>query len=388
MTHILFLSSSTGQQGGAELCLFKLVCHFRGRARVVLPKREGIAHRYEAEGIPVSYIPVKGLRRSGSLRYQLSYLISVFPSVLELVRLIRSGEIELAHVNEFIDLLGLVAGRIAGVKTVCHVRYILERPFWMRWFLARVITCLSTRIICVSEAVREQMFGETGADRGSISVIYDGGPDLDRFSPDARRRRMIREQYGLSEDVCLVGLVSKLVEVKGHDYLLNAAQETSSQDLRKIQFMIVGGEVEGHEEYAEHLQRRIGREGLGEVVTLAGYQEDIPAFMDAFDVFVHLPANEDPFPGVVLEAMAMMKPIVAFESGGIPEQVDDGESGLLIPKGDSAALVERIIMLSDRGALRRQLGECARARLEQKFFIGRHVAQVSAVYEDLIRDED
>ena len=91
---------------------------------------------------------------------------------------------------------------------------------------------------------------------------------------------------------------------------------------------------------------------------------------------------EHSFPGVVLEAMAMEKPVIAFQSGGIPEQFVDGESGYLVPKGDIDSLVERIIDLYNNPDKRHKIGKNARKHLLKNFSLDRHFREIEEIYNE------
>jgi glycosyltransferase involved in cell wall biosynthesis len=117
-----------------------------------------------------------------------------------------------------------------------------------------------------------------------------------------------------------------------------------------------------------------------------GFQRDIPPIMAMMDIIL-VPAENEPFARVILEAMALGKPIIGTTSGGTPEMLEHHKSGLLVPARDPAALAKAIIMLAFDSALRVQLGANARSRVQEMFTITAHVKQVEKVYDLCLADE-
>jgi len=216
-----------------------------------------------------------------------------------------------------------------------------------------------------------------------VRVIYDGGPDLSRFDP-ARPRLDLRPTFGIPEDAFVAGVVSKLARVKGHDHFLEAAAQLRARvEKDDLYFVLVGGPLPGHEEYYRELQQLIRAKGLQGRVVETGARSDIPELLAMFDAFVLLPTYQDPFPGVVLEAMAMERPVVAYDSGGIREQFEDGRSGLLVPQGDREGVARALLELYRDPERRRAMGKAARQYLLNHFSLERHFRELDALYAEL-----
>ncbi len=380
---IMYISSSTSLQGGAELCLYKLADRFKENALVILPKRHGIAYEYEKAGIKTCYIPMKGLSRSGGLKYQAEYLLQGFFSLFQIARLMRKHNITLLHVNELVDLHTLFAARLVGIPSICHARFIIEKPVVLKNFLTYSARKFSDHIICVSNAVREKMFSSDPLDNPPISVVYDGGPDISFFQNATPPRKTIKSNLGFKDDDVVVGLLSKFVEVKGHKHLVEAGRRLKELGKNNIRFLFIGGPVKGHEQYHNDIMSLVDDNALQNQFVFAGYRSDVPAILSTCDIVVHLPINEDPFPGVVLEAMAMEKPVIAYQSGGVPEQIEDGHSGFLIKKDDIDHLINLLIKLSEDPTLRIDLGKNARKHIQKKFSLERHFNEIAEIYDSL-----
>lgn len=390
MIKILYYSTLTHKQGGAIVLMYKLAQHFHHHpdfeAIVILPDSEGIAEDYAASNIPVTVVPFLPLGARRSIAYRLRYMLALPGTIWRIFRLIRSAQIDIVHVNEITFFPALIAAKVAGVPSVCHVRVILRNRFpWARRILSRFINVLSSHIISSSHATTAGLFDKPPKDR--VTVSYDGGPDLQMLQPSRYNRKVLREKFGFGEAMT-VGLVSKLTPVKGHRYLLQAAAILKDEHPEIAwSFVFVGGKVEGFEWYADELATITTQLGLDEEVLFLGQRADVAELHLSFDIAVHVPDHDDPFPGVVLEALAMERPLIATESGGIPEQFDDGVSGVLIQKGDVRALAHEIAALARNLTRRRAMGMAGRQFLLDNFSPERHFGEVERVYRQVLQEK-
>lgn len=351
---------------------------------VVLPREGDIVDWYAEEGIDVYVIPFVEMHRRWSLPYLVRYLTSTVGLIIGLVTLIKRLHVDIVHVNEIIYWPGLIAGKIAGAGTICHVRVILERPMWVQCALTCIARCFSDQILCVSDAVRAKMFS---SETRNVQTLYNPGPDLDRFDPQTVGDGAdIRQELGIPTDAFVVGLVSKFIPDKGHLALIETAhliEECGQGD--DIVYVLVGGKMPGHEAYHAQVRQRLEQYALLESFVLTGTRSDVPRLIAACDVMVHLPTNEDPLPGVVFEAMVMEKPIVAFASGGVPEQFENGKSGMLVEKNDVETLVENLLTLARDRPLRLKMGKEARRFLTSRFSSTKFFSELRSIYLDTLR---
>jgi glycosyltransferase involved in cell wall biosynthesis len=169
-------------------------------------------------------------------------------------------------------------------------------------------------------------------------------------------------------------MVGRLAEGKGHDVLLDAVD---AMDDWEGSVCIVGDGP-----LYDSLDASIEERGLSEQVFLTGYRDDVPRILAASDVLV-LPSFREGTPRVITEAMASGLPVVATDIAGIPEQVEDGESGFLIPTGDSEALADRLNRLLVDSGLRDEMGACGCERAE-RFSVEAMVGQLDGIYRELL----
>jgi glycosyltransferase involved in cell wall biosynthesis len=153
-------------------------------------------------------------------------------------------------------------------------------------------------------------------------------------------------------------------------------------------FLVSGGpiyETEGHTGYEESLRLLAGELGIADRVKFLGIRDDIPEVMAALDVLVHCPTAPEPFGRAVAEAMGAGKPVIASKEGGVPELVEDGRTGVLIPSGDITAFSAALRRLLDDPPLRQRMGSAGRQRAETMFGVEAHGERVLEAYRGIAR---
>lgn len=385
---VLYTSAGASAQSGAFHMLVEMAAGIRPYGytpALLLPEDVGPdalrATGWSADDVTTMPLPQPEWSRSpGQLG---RYAFRLAHSTRQTARLLRARPFALIHANEITDLYTGLAARRAGVPCVWHVR--AELSPWPRYrrLAATLATRLATRIVVVSQSVRREMFEAQGLPTDKISVLYDPGPDPARFHTGVDGRA-VRREFDLGPDDPLVVLVGKLTERKGHRLLVEAAPALLERHPRAT-CLIVGGGLAGahHQRYAAALRARIAALGLGERVRLSGYRADIPAVMAAADVVVHTSLYPDPFPGVVLQGMALGKPVVAPALGGPLEQLTHLETGYLIAPRSAEALAQALLTLLADAPLRARLGVAAAAAVQARFGRARFFAALARLYAEL-----
>lgn len=385
---LVFYSSSDSAQGGAEICLAKIVRHFRQRGfRVilVLPTRAavdsngGIETLLADQGIFITRLPIVRVKRNYSFTYLIQYIGNFVFQVWCLFWLLLRHNANLVHANDLTDYPPLVAARLARVPCVLHVRILFTEPKIVRWLIYGFGYWLANHIVCVSAAVAAVYNGTLQ----KVRVIYDGGPGPE-FLDYRESVNSFRVEADIGQEEFVVGLVSRFIEDKGQIVLIEAARRLYESGCKEIRYVLVGGPVREHEDYYRTVERAVAEYGLSHKVILTGFRGDVARIMAACNVICHLPAPfyQEPFPGVVLEAMALGKCVVAARSGGIPEQLDD-TCGYIVPAGDVEAIADTIKRLATSPSLAEAIGKHGRERLKRHFTLSKHFEELEKLYADL-----
>lgn len=224
--------------------------------------------------------------------------------------------------------------------------------------------------ICVSEAIRAMIIAD-GVPPARVVTVNEG---IDLAHVDAAPVAALHEELWLPHHAPIVGNVAALVPHKGQRYLIDAAAAVI-RAVPDARFVIAG---EG--ELRQALERQIRELGLHKHVHLLGFRPDVLSLHKAFDVFV-LSSVTEGLGTSLLDAMACGKPIAATTAGGIPEVVEHGITGLLVPPRDAATLAETLISLLQDPALRARLGVNGRRAALQRFSSERMVQDTLRVYQ-------
>jgi glycosyltransferase involved in cell wall biosynthesis len=192
----------------------------------------------------------------------------------------------------------------------------------------------------------------------------------------------IREELGIASGAPLVGFVGRLDPWKGVHVFIRAAERVARES-STARFVVCGGALAGHSEYAAHLKDLAQRLGLDGRLIFTEWRfppARIPAVMASLDVLVHTSVEPEPFGLVLLEAMASSKPVIASREGGPIEIVDDGVTGILVPPGRHHRLAREILGVIRDPARAQRLGEAGRARAEEHFRLSEQVRIVETAY--------
>jgi glycosyltransferase involved in cell wall biosynthesis len=236
-------------------------------------------------------------------------------------------------------------------------------------------------MIAVSRAVAHNFVGAFSPWKQRVAVILNG-IELDKFRPNgdgANGKQDIRAELQLSNADPLIGIVGQLTPRKGQLELLRAFADVWRRVPRAV-LLIVGAPLFNRDqEYAELLKRTASELGIAGRVRLTGPRSDVPEIMRALDLLV-VNSSAEPFGLVVVEAMACGTPILAAACGGIPEIIEHGKTGWLVPPQDEQTLAEEIVSLSRQPALRSQLAEQGKSHARSRFSAERYLSELQAFY--------
>lgn len=357
--------------GGAEHSLLVLLEHLdRVRWRPHLACTGGpVAERAAALNVPVHVVPMPRLRGSPIAAWHLAR------GSVDLARIVRREDVALLHSNVMrASFYAAAAARLTSRPLVWHVRDI----FGERWYM-RLMCKLSARAVAVSGAAAAPLPCRRK------TVIVPNGLDPSRFD-STLDGRPFRAELQIPDDAPVVGCVGRLQDWKGQDRVLQAAALVARQrpDAR---FVVIGATLfPSRRDYLGELRALAARLGLGDRVIFTGYRDDMPSALAGLDVLVHA-AEGEPFGRVLIEAMAMARPVIAFASGGVPEIVIDGEGGRLVSPGDVEALAAAVLALLADSEYRRSVGQRGRARVLSHFDARRLTQRIEAEYDSVLRKE-
>ncbi len=264
-----------------------------------------------------------------------------------------------------------VAARLLRIPVV-RVRH-LSVPIGPHPASRFVYRSLCDAVITTGEAIREHLIHEVGLPPAKVLSIPTG-IDTARFDPRKADGCRVREALGISPKTPVAGMVAVLRDWKGHQVFLEAMLEVRRQ-LPDVRALIVG---EGPQR--RNIERRRRELGMESAVILTGHREDIPDVLASLDVVVSASTGAEGVPQVLLQALAMERPVVATAVGAVPEIIQDGETGRLVPPRNPSLLAEAICAaLMDPAVVRPQTVAEARWVREHRD-VGRMLDAVERVY--------
>jgi glycosyltransferase involved in cell wall biosynthesis len=289
----------------------------------------------------------------------------VLPNARCIVEELQRGGYDLLYMNNQpkSNLEGYLAAEMVGVPVVQHCRI---EPL-MDAATSALVSRRARRVIGVSNGVVETLIAAGVAQEKCVAVL--NGIDPEQPLPDGQA---VRERLGLQPHEIVFGAVGQLIERKGNRYLLEAAAALIRTGM-PLRVLLVGDGPQRQE-----LETLAASLGLQHVVIFAGFQTQPLEFMAAMDVCV-LASQSEGLPRVILEAMLLSRPVIATRIVGSKELVVDGETGLLVPYADAAALGSAMRALCSDAALRAQYGRAGYQRVTRHYTIRQYVAGVESV---------
>jgi glycosyltransferase involved in cell wall biosynthesis len=358
--------------GGAErdlIALLKTLDRHKWEPHVVCPGTGPFREQLHAIAVPTHALSLPPWRKPLAVFQRRS-------AIERLGALVGQLDPALIHVNDIWwvphTVRAIASGRSHSMPIVAHVRQEIEPEKVGRYELNRV-----EAVIAISRQI-EQSLITGGVLMSRVRTLYSGIDFPKRQSP--HDDQAIRRLIGLPSGAVLLGTVANLFPRKGYEVMLRALPAIIHA-VPMVHYVIVGSDDHG---YADRLKRLASKLTITDRVHIVGFQDPVQPFLAALDLYLH-PALMEGFGIAVVEAMAMGKAVVATTTGGLPEVVGQGETGLLVPPGDAESLAEAAISLLENKSKREQMGVCGRMRAQEIFSLDASVAHMEQLYGDALR---
>lgn len=271
-------------------------------------------------------------------------LVKDLMSVIKVCKIVGKEKVDIIHCHGFkaslISRMAALFVKLPCIYTVHNFALDNGNPI-QRFFIRNVekaFSVFTNRIIAVSEALKTYMINKAGIMEDKIHVIYNG-IQLKKYVCDSNGDS-IRKKYNLDDSKIIIGTVARLIPSKGIEYLLRAIPSLNKMRQDLVFFIIGKGPLE---QKLKDISKNLG---IDHNTIFTGYVDNIEEYYKAIDIFI-LPTLSEGLGISLLEAMASKKPIIAAETGGIPEIIKDGENGILIRPHSSEDIVNAVLCLLD-----------------------------------------
>jgi glycosyltransferase involved in cell wall biosynthesis len=308
------------------------------------------------------------------------YGMRAIKECLRLSSYLRQNRIDILHAyNFYANVFALPAARLAQVPVVlASIRDTGEIWTARQRAVNKMVCRLADRVVVNAEAIKRLLVAD-GYRPERIVVIPNG-----IICPPLRSEQdgALHQEFGLSKDDVLIGVVSRIARLKGLEYFLAAAPEVLTR-IPRAKFLIIG-DNSFNPQYREELKRQAITLGVQDKVIFTGFRLDVPKILSSLSVSVLPSAIGEGLSNSILESMAAAVPVVATNVGGNPEVVVDGETGLLVPSMQPAALAEAICRILLTPGLRDSFGQAGRRRVLDHFSNERMIRTIERLYTDML----
>ncbi len=296
-----------------------------------------------------------------------------------LVRMIKRRRVFAIHTNTAAVWAGGIAAKLTRRPHYWQVMELVERPRLVSWMMRKIVGHFSTKVFCISNAVRDFFIQANPKKKTLFQTVYHG---VDRSVYDQQMSgSTLRAELGLDEDCTLVLFAGRFNAWKGQDVLAESMPIVFEQT-QKIHFLFIGSCFPGQEHFEDELKVQVEelvRQGCK--ATVLGFQSNLPEWLAASDVFVLPSTSPEPNATVTIAAMSMGLPVIGTNIGGTPESVLNGETGLLVDPDEPKQLANAIAVLARDDVLRAAMGKNGYQRALQMFSIENYCQKVTAAYE-------
>jgi glycosyltransferase involved in cell wall biosynthesis len=371
--------------GGASRYIFDLASSFKDENEVTVAFGGTGILQTQLEAIGIRTIPINNLGRDVKLFND----IRVF---FELIKIFSKENADIIHLNSSkIGGLGALAGRLARIQNKLkgipsHTRIIFTAHGWafkesrsaLSQFFIQIISfitvflCDKTIVVSADDKLRSSHFPFV---QDKIHLVYNGIPAFPLLPKDAARKELLSTQTPPPENAVWIGSIGELHTNKGYDFALEGLSELTTEDpTLHLMYAIIGS---GEEEM--RLKEKAIRLGIQNFVYFAGSKNNASSFLSAFDIFLMTSIKEG-LPYAILEAGRAGLPVIATSVGGIPEIVDDMNSGIIIRHGEPREIKDALKYLITRPADQKTFAAELQKKVMTQFSLEQSIAGTKKVY--------
>jgi glycosyltransferase involved in cell wall biosynthesis len=308
-------------------------------------------------------------------------------SYREMIRLLKELRPEIVHTHSSkAGVLGRAAAWKLGLPCVHTIHGSPFHPYQgaAAYHCYRLAEKWAARrcdlLISVCDAMTDQYVAAGVAPREKFVTVYSG-MEVEPFLNPPRSRERVRAELGFAPEHVVVGKVARLFELKGHEYVIEAARTVISQN-RNVRFLFVGDGL-----LREELNRRIAEYGLADHFRFTGLvpPERVPELIGAMDIVVHASLREG-LARVLPQALIAGRPVVSYDVDGAREVAIPGETGFLLPPKSVTDTAEAILALAGDPAMRDRFGKMGRDRFTDQFRHQTMTRRLREIYAQVIED--
>jgi len=372
---ILFVHGNSNNIAGQEIALLNTIKGLRRIGMscfVLLPTGGRFDDLLRENNIITYHIELNRLHKKNPLPY--------FRTVFSIYRLLKGAKISIVHTSGAYPVqYCLPAARLARIPCVCHI----HSTVYSKEAITKSFVRYADYIICASNGVKNMLINYC-CKPYKMKTIYYGVIDNEFLKYDVSSESL-HKKYNIPLSSKIIGQISQIIPHKGLEYFIKMARKVKDA-YRNVKFMVIGNAPKGYEGYENKIKKLVRKTGLDGDVIFTGFQKDVDKFISFLDIFV-LSSLVEGLPFVIVESLALRKPIVATAIGGVPEVIINNKTGLLVPTKDPFALAKAVIDLLNNPQKSEELGKNGKKLVLDKFDIDGHAKQLRKLYDFLLNNK-
>ena len=368
---------------GSDLVLLELIKGLdknKYKPIVVLPTNGPLVNRLKEIGVDVHIIEYPVLcRKICTPKGILNYICTYKKYCKEIIKLIENENIDIVHANTIAVLEGIYIAKKLKKPLVWHIHETLKKPRIVYKVTSYLVGKYSTKIICVSNSVKDNLLKSKCVSKDKIEVIYNG-VDQDRFNPSINSNDL-RKELNIPSNSFILGMIGRVNAIKGQSEFVKIVENLNKK--YDVYGIIVGDAINDQKWREEELRKEIELSACKDKLLYLGYRSDNNILHSLFDVYVLPSVAPDSLPTVVLEAMATKKVAVGYKCGGISEMVVDKKTGYLEDIGNNIQLSSDIENLINNKELYNSMSNLGYDRLTKYFSLSSFNKNIDNLYNKL-----
>jgi len=312
----------------------------------------------------------------------IKWFFMLFSSIYSLILIVKNEKIDIIHVNGMLNVQGFITGILTKKKIILHLND-MNTPRIIVKLLMPIMEILADCIAVSSNYLRNYYFLK----RINKTITLYPPVDPYKFNPELISLDMkmkLKNELKIGNNHQIIGIIGSINPSKGLEYFISSASKVKKMHTG-LKFIIVGPEVRTKKNYYSEIKQMVKNLGLERNFIFTGLRKDIPELLSIFDTFV-LTSTHEACGMVVLEAMAMEKPIVATAVGGVPELIINNITGVLVPPRDTKRIAEAIYYLFKNPNKAKNLGRGARKRVIKLFSLETCARKHIEIYKNTVRE--
>jgi glycosyltransferase involved in cell wall biosynthesis len=251
--------------------------------------------------------------------------------------------------------------------------YINKKDIYHQWIYNRL-----TYALAISQVIEKNLLDTCPLTADKVLLLHNG-VDSKKFDPSKIDPQKVRNEFFISDDILLIGMLARFSWGKGHEEFLFAAHKLKEK-YKNIRFMIIGEPSYGEDEYANKIKQMCVDYQIEDIVIFTGFRKDTPKVLAALDIFA-FPSHSEAFGNALVEAMSMGKPSVCSASDGVLDIAVDSCTSYLFKKQDASDFTNKLEQLIVSKELRKEFGANARKRILENFAMDIYIDKLIAIYE-------